>query len=93
MQLIIWRSVLAVSLIAYPMIGLAYVGPGLGAGALAVLLGIIGSIFLALFAVFWYPFKRILKRRKKKQIREDANAKQASELKEEDSQLKPENQD
>lgn len=92
MQLTIWRSVLAVSLVVYPMIGFAYIGPGLGAGALAALVGIIGSLLLALFAVFWYPFKRILKRRKKKQIIEDANEKQASELKEEDSQSKPESQ-
>jgi hypothetical protein len=38
----------------------AYVGPGLGAGALGVILGLVGSIFLALFAVFWYPIKRAL---------------------------------
>lgn len=41
----------------------AYVGPGLGAGTLAVVLGIIGSIFLALFAILWYPLKRMLKKR------------------------------
>jgi hypothetical protein len=38
----------------------AYVGPGLGAGVLGVILGLVGSIFLALFAVFWYPIKRAL---------------------------------
>jgi hypothetical protein len=40
----------------------AYVGPGLGAGTLGVILGIIGSIFIALFAICWYPLKRILKK-------------------------------
>ena len=40
----------------------AYVGPGLGAGTLALVLGFIGSIFLALFAVLWYPFKRVLQK-------------------------------
>lgn len=45
----------------------AYVGPGLGAGTIAAVLGIIGSIFLALFAVIYYPIKRLLKKWKKKQ--------------------------
>ncbi|HOP48064.1 MAG TPA: hypothetical protein PK874_10420 [Desulfobacteraceae bacterium] len=38
----------------------AYIGPGLGAGTIAVIFGFIISIFLAVFAVFWYPVKRIL---------------------------------
>ncbi len=42
----------------------AYVGPGLGTGALGVILGVIGSVFLALFAIIWYPIKRLLRRRK-----------------------------
>ncbi|MFO8033247.1 MAG: hypothetical protein R6U22_11970 [Desulfohalobiaceae bacterium] len=37
----------------------AYVGPGLGAGTLAVVLGLIASLFLAIFAVVWYPLKRL----------------------------------
>ncbi|MAF95144.1 MAG: hypothetical protein QF502_04415 [Nitrospinaceae bacterium] len=40
----------------------AYVGPGLGAGTLAMVLGFIGSIFLALFAILWYPIKRIIRK-------------------------------
>jgi len=39
---------------------MAYIGPGLGAGTLAVILGFIASIFLAIFALLWYPFKRLL---------------------------------
>jgi len=38
---------------------LAYIGPGMGAGTLGVLLGLIGSVFLAIFAFFWYPIKRL----------------------------------
>lgn len=40
----------------------AYIGPGLGAGAIGVILGIIGSVFLAIFAIFWYPIKRLIKK-------------------------------
>jgi len=42
----------------------AYIGPGMGAGTLAVVLGILASIVLAFFAVLWYPIKRLLKRSK-----------------------------
>ena len=42
----------------------AYIGPGLGAGTIAVVLGVIASLFLALFAILWYPVKRIIKKRK-----------------------------
>jgi hypothetical protein len=38
----------------------AYLGPGLGAGTLGVIVGLLGSILLALFAIFWYPLKRQL---------------------------------
>jgi hypothetical protein len=36
----------------------AYVGPGLGLGALVVILGIVVSILIALIAIVWYPLKR-----------------------------------
>lgn len=48
-----------------PGIANAYVGPGLGAGTLGVIIGIIGSIFIALFAIIWYPLKRLFKKKKK----------------------------
>lgn len=63
------RSVLTV-LAAMVLLGLhpgaaeAYIGPGVASGALAAVVGVIGSIFLALFAVIYYPIKRMLKRRK-----------------------------
>lgn len=44
----------------------AYIGPGMGAGAISVVLGVLASIFLAFLAVLWYPFKRLLKQRKKR---------------------------
>ena len=42
----------------------AYVGPGLSAGAIDVVLAVIGSVFLALFALVWYPLKRLMKKGK-----------------------------
>jgi hypothetical protein len=40
----------------------AYVGPGLGAGALASVLGIFASIVMLTFGAIWYPIKKIIKR-------------------------------
>lgn len=42
----------------------AYIGPGVGAGTIAVVLGVIASIFLAFVAIIWYPLKRLIHRRK-----------------------------
>ncbi|MGI9286056.1 MAG: hypothetical protein ACR2P1_11755 [Pseudomonadales bacterium] len=39
----------------------AYIGPGLGLGAIGVLLGVIGGVLLAIFGLFWYPIKRMFK--------------------------------
>jgi hypothetical protein len=42
----------------------AYVGPGLGLGAIGAVLGVVLSVLLAIFAVFWYPLKRLIAKRK-----------------------------
>ncbi len=60
MKVLIVMLCLVISCPAY-----SYVGPGLGAGTIGVILGIIGSVLIALFAILWYPFKRLLKKMKK----------------------------
>jgi len=52
-------------LAATPGVAEAYLGPGLGMGAISVAFGIIGSIFMAIVAIVWYPFKRLLRRRRR----------------------------
>lgn len=57
------RKIFFIALIVLtPTYAMAYVGPGLGAGTIGVVLGIIGSICITLFAVIWYPVKRLLKK-------------------------------
>jgi hypothetical protein len=46
----------------------AYVGPGLGAGAIAAVIGVIGAILLAAFSMIYYPIKRA--RRKRSEAKE-----------------------
>ena len=52
----------------------AYIGPGAGAGTIAVVLGILAAIGMAFFAVLWYPVKRLLKGRKKAEVAGDPPA-------------------
>jgi hypothetical protein len=40
---------------------LAYVGPGLGAGAMASLFGIFMSVAMLAFGAIWYPIKKAFK--------------------------------
>lgn len=62
--------------LAAPGTAFAYVGPGIGAGTIAVVLGVLGSILLAVFAIVWYPLKRLLNRRKQRaRAREEAGPK------------------
>ena len=42
----------------------AYVGPGLGLGAIGVILGLLLSFALAFFAFVWMPVKRMFSRKK-----------------------------
>ena len=46
----------------------AYIGPGMGGGVIAITLGFIAAIFLALFGILYYPIKRAFKNKKKKKI-------------------------
>ena len=57
------RTVLLLILtLGFPMSALAYVGPGMGAGAVGVIVGLVASVGLALIALFWYPIKRAYRR-------------------------------
>jgi len=51
----------------------AYIGPGVGAGTIAVVLGILASIIMAFIAIVWYPAKRLLKKRKANKLDHSAS--------------------
>ena len=40
----------------------AYVGPGIGLGAIGALVGIVLSVLMAIVGIFWYPLKRLFKK-------------------------------
>ena len=43
----------------------AYIGPGMGGGLIAAILGVIGAFLLALIGILYYPIKRMIKNRRK----------------------------
>lgn len=57
-------SLLSIILLLTSQSAAAYVGPGLGLGTLGVILGVVVSVFLAAFAILWYPIKKLIKKRK-----------------------------
>lgn len=63
MQVIAFAFV--VSLLLLPTSAQAYVGPGLGLGAVGMVLAVIFSTFLAIVGIIWYPFKRLIRKFKK----------------------------
>ena len=44
----------------------AYVGPGMGGGLIAAIVGIIFAIFAAIIGLLWFPIKRFFKKKKEK---------------------------
>ena len=55
-------------LLLIPLPSYAYIGPGLGGGAIAAIFGFFAAIFLALWGILYYPIKRALKNRKVKKV-------------------------
>jgi hypothetical protein len=45
----------------------AYIGPGLGAGALATILGVLLAIVMLVVGIVWYPLKRLIRSLKSKE--------------------------
>ena len=60
------RSILFLSLFLISSPSYAYIGPGMGGGLIAAIVGFFAAILLALWGILYYPIKRDLKNRKEK---------------------------
>lgn len=59
------RSVLAFLCLAMlPGPAVAYIGPGAGLGAFAVVLALGAGVLLLIVGLVWYPLKRMMKRKR-----------------------------
>jgi hypothetical protein len=50
-----------------PIQAYAYIGPGMGLGAAATVLGLFVAFILLLVGLIWLPIRRVLRQRKQKQ--------------------------
>ena len=62
-KLILFLSLFLISLPSY-----AYIGPGMGGGVIAAIVGFFAAILLGLWGILYYPIKRALKNRKDKKM-------------------------
>lgn len=61
------KRYIAVLLLATSLPAYAYLGPGIGGGVIATIIGFMAAILLAFLGILYYPIKRFLKNRKKRQ--------------------------
>ena len=66
MQLKLIPTAAFLTALVLPTFAQAYIGPGMGAGAIAAVLGTVAAIFMAFVALLWYPLKGMIKGNKKK---------------------------
>ena len=62
------KSVLFLSLFLISLPSYAYIGPGMGGGVIAAIIGFFAAILLGLWGILYYPIKRALKNRKDKKM-------------------------
>ena len=60
------KSILFISLFLISLPSYAYIGPGMGGGVIAAIVGFFAAILLGLWGILYYPIKRALKIRKDK---------------------------
>ena len=61
---------LCLTFVFLPTVSHAYLGPGMAGGVIAATIGFIAAIFLAIGSILYFPIKRALKNKKKKNVGE-----------------------
>lgn len=56
------KILLACLLLSVCFPAFAYIGPGMGAGLIGTVLGVLGAIFLMIIGMLYYPVKRMFKK-------------------------------
>ena len=58
-----------ITFVFIPQVAFAYIGPGLALGTIALTLGIVAVLLLAILAVLYYPVKKMIKNIKLKKLK------------------------
>jgi hypothetical protein len=56
------KLIVALSGLFFSEAAFSYIGPGIAVGTIATLLGLVGSFFLLLLGIVYYPLKRFIKK-------------------------------
>lgn len=62
------KSILFFSFFLISQPAYAYIGPGMGGGVIAAIIGFFAAVLIGLWGILFYPIKRALKRRKNRKI-------------------------
>ena len=62
------KSIFFIFLLLISLPSNAYIGPGMGGGVIAAIVGFFVAILLGIWGVLYYPIKRALKKRKDKKM-------------------------
>ena len=54
-------------LLICPNLAFAYIGPGLGVGAIAAIIGIFVAICVTVFSIIYFPVKKVIRKLKERQ--------------------------
>ena len=60
-------SLLGLLSLAWPVAAQAYVGPGMGVGAAAAVLGVLAGVLLLVIGLIWYPLRRVIRKMLRRQ--------------------------
>jgi hypothetical protein len=61
-ELALYAAGLIFSVLAAPGVCQAYVGPGLGLGAIGSFFALLGAMLFGVLGFIWYPIKRLIRR-------------------------------
>jgi hypothetical protein len=62
------KSIFFIFLLLISLPSHAYIGPGMGGGVIAAIVGFFVAILLGIWGILYYPIKRALKKRKDKKV-------------------------
>ena len=62
------KSILFISLFLISLPSYAYIGPGMGGGVIAAIIGFFAAVLLGLWGILYYPIKRAFKKKKDKKM-------------------------
>ena len=58
----------------------AYVGPGAGVGVIGAIVGVVLAIVMAILGIFWYPIKRMFKKKESDETLDESESNTAQQL-------------